>query len=81
MPTLPVIGPYRFFIVMGDCAEPRHVHVKGGGDGEVKVWLEPVELAASKGYTRLRIERILALVRENRGVLILRWNEECRVLG
>jgi len=35
VPTLPVVGPYRFFIFMGDCAGRRHLHVKGGGgDGE-----------------------------------------------
>ncbi|MEI8334577.1 MAG: DUF4160 domain-containing protein, partial [Chloroflexota bacterium] len=53
VPTLLVVGPYRFFIFMGDCAERPHVHVEGGGGGEAKVWLEPsVRLAATRGYTR-----------------------------
>jgi hypothetical protein len=64
---------------MGDCAEPRHVHVKGGGEGEAKVWLDPVELAANKGYTPGQIRRVLAVVSENREVLTRRWDEECGV--
>jgi hypothetical protein len=36
-PTLLVVGPYRSFILMGDCAGRRHLHVKGGGgDGEAE---------------------------------------------
>ena len=78
MPTLLEVGPYKFFIVMKDCEEQRHVHVKGGGRGEAKFWLEPaVELAASQGYTAREIGRIERLVREHVATLIERWNEEC----
>ncbi len=44
MPTLLRAGPYRLFIFMADCVEPRHVHVEGNG-GLAKFWLEPVSLA------------------------------------
>lgn len=78
MPTLLEVGPYKFFIVMNDCDERRHVHVKGGGGGEAKFWLEPeVELAANRGYTAREISRIARLARENLATLIGRWNEEC----
>lgn len=78
MPTLLEVGPYKFFIVMKDCEERRHVHVKGGGNGEAKFWLEAnVELAANQGYTAREIGRIARLVRENLATLIGRWNEEC----
>ena len=78
MPTLLKVGPYRFFIVMMDCEERRHVHVKGGGSGEAKFWLEPdVELAANQGYTPRETGRIARIVGENVAILIERWNEEC----
>ncbi len=67
---------------MGDCAEPRHVHVKGGGGGEAKVWLDPdVELAANKGYTPREMSRVLTIVRENRAALVSRWDQECAGQG
>lgn len=78
MPTLLEVGPYKFFIVMKDCEERKHVHVKGGGGGEAKFWLEPdVELAANQGYTPREIGTIARLVREHLAVLIQRWDEEC----
>lgn len=78
MPTLLEVGPYKFFIVMRDCEERKHVHVKGGGEGEAKLWLEPgVEIAANQGYTQREIGRIERLVREHLETLIERWNEEC----
>ena len=50
MPTLLRTGSYTFFIVLHDCSERRHVHVKGGGRGEAKYWLEPVtDQAATRG--------------------------------
>ncbi len=51
VPTLLRAGPYRFFIVMADCAEPRRVHASGGG-GEAKIWLAPVRITATAGYSR-----------------------------
>lgn len=78
MPTLLEVGPYKFFIVMRDCEERKHVHVKGGGGGEAKLWLEPgVGIAANQGYTQREIGRIELLVREHLETLIKRWNEEC----
>jgi len=78
VPTLLVVGPYRFFIFMGDCAERRHVHVNGGGGGEAKIWLEPaVRLAATRGYTRGEISRIVEIVADHRATLAARWDDAC----
>ena len=78
MPTLLRVGPHTFFIVLHDCAEPRHVHVKGGGRGEAKFWLEPaVEQAATRGYTGRELLRIERQIRDHRAALIRRWNEAC----
>jgi hypothetical protein len=78
MPTLLRMGPHTFFIVLRDCAESRHVHVKGGGRGEAKFWLEPVvEPAAARGYTGRELLRIGRQIRHHRSDLIRRWNEAC----
>ena len=78
MPTLLVVGPYSFFIFMGGCAERPHVHVEGGGGGEAKVWLEPsVRLAATRGYTRGEILRIIEIVADHRVTLAARWDDAC----
>jgi hypothetical protein len=78
MPTLLRVGPYTFFIVLHDCAERRHVHVKGGGRGEAKYWLDPtVEQAANRGYTGRELSRIARQIRDHRAALIRRWDEAC----
>jgi hypothetical protein len=52
VPTLLRVGPYQFYMVMFDCRERKHVHVKGGGPGRLKLWLEPeIGVAAVSGYT------------------------------
>jgi hypothetical protein len=78
MPTLLRVGHYTLFIVLHDCAERTHLHVKGGGRGEAKFWLEPVvERAATQGYTGRELSRIERQIRDHRGVLIRRWDEAC----
>jgi hypothetical protein len=78
MPTLLRTGPYTVFIVLHDCSERRHVHVKGGGRGEAKFWLEPAtDRAATRGYTGRDLSRIERLLRDHRETLIRRWDEVC----
>jgi hypothetical protein len=82
MPTLLRVGPYQFYIVMFDCRERMHVHVKGGGPGEAKFWLEPnINLAAHRGYTARDLARILAILNEHRATLIERWLDVCESQG
>ena len=78
VPTLVRSGPYRFFIVLYDCAERMHVHASGGSRGAAKLWLEPeVEVAAAKGYTRRQLGQLESVAREHQQMLIRRWIEEC----
>ena len=78
MPILLRIGPHTFFMVLHDCAERRHIHVRGGGRGEAKYWLDPiVEQAATRGYTGRELSRIERQIRDHRGALIRRWTEVC----
>ena len=79
MPTLLRVGPYRFFMVMFDCVERPHIHVRGGSIGEAKYWLVPsFSLATSWGYTATELARIRAIVARNAEVLIDQWLRTCQ---
>src|ERR1039458_264683 len=51
MPTVLRAGPYRFFFVSLDRAEPPHIHVRRA-DMVAKFWLEPVTLQRAGGFSR-----------------------------
>jgi len=74
MPTVAVIGRYRVFFYAGDRAEPVHVHVERENK-IAKLWLQPVRLARSGGFSRRELGRIQTLLREHEIGLIEAWNE------
>ena len=74
MPTVLLIGPYRFFFYAGDRQEPPHIHVERD-DKIAKFWLDPVRLQRSGGFSRQEISRIQRLIRENQERLLQRWSE------
>jgi len=74
MPTILRIGSFRFFFYSGDADEPPHVHVERG-ERKAKIWLNPVRLYASGGFSRKEINKILELVQDNRDRLLRSWNE------
>jgi len=74
MPTVLRHGPYRFFFVSHDRAEPPHVHVRRE-KMVAKFWLDPVALQQSGGYNPRELNTIAALVRDHRGMLLERWHE------
>jgi hypothetical protein len=77
MPTIKGIsGPYRFFFYSFDCAEARHVHVRRDRN-TCKFWLDPVSLAANNGFTAHELNRIRAMITDNREIIIEAWNEHC----
>jgi hypothetical protein len=73
MPTVLSVGPYRFFFYAGDRDEPPHVHVERE-DKVAKLWLDPIRLQRSGGFSRLEIGRIQKLVSEHREELLEAWN-------
>ncbi|MEO8085113.1 MAG: DUF4160 domain-containing protein [Ardenticatenales bacterium] len=74
MPTVLQSGPYRFFFVSLDYAEPPHVHVRR--DRMVaKFWLSPVRLSRAGGFGRAEIHTIGQLVDEHRDAFLERWDE------
>jgi len=74
MPTVLRSGPYRFFFYAGDRDEPPHVHVERD-DSEAKVWLDPIRLVRSHGFTAKEINQIEKLIVQNQQVLLDGWNE------
>ncbi len=74
MPTVLRSGPFRFFFYAGDREEPPHVHVERD-DKIAKVWLDPIRLQRSGGFSRREIERLLVLVRANREHLVEAWHD------
>lgn len=74
MPTVLKVGPYRFFFYSGDWDEPVHVHVERE-DNIAKIWLDPLQLQSSGGFSRSEINRILSLTNENRIALMEAWND------
>jgi Domain of unknown function (DUF4160) len=52
-----------------------HVHVKGGGR-DAKIWLEPdISIAESYGFNSRQLARIIAVVTENRDLILRAWHE------
>jgi hypothetical protein len=43
--------------------------------GERKIWLSPVQLTRTGGYSAAELGRIIRIVRENRAHLLEAWNE------
>lgn len=73
MPTVAIIGPYRFSFFSGDRNEPAHVHVWRDASS-AKFWLNPVALAYSKGFSAQEAQRIQALVIEHQQLWLEKWN-------
>ena len=74
MPTVLIIGPYRFFFYSGDRDEPVHIHVERDNH-TAKFWLQPVRLQNSGGFKSKELSRIQDLVEENQVKFVEAWNE------
>lgn len=74
MPTILTSGPYRLYFYSHEPNEPPHVHVDRG-ELTMKVWLDPVSLAANRGFRPHEINGILKLVEPPRSRLLEAWHE------
>ncbi|WP_246697369.1 DUF4160 domain-containing protein [Rhizobium sp. G21] len=74
MPTLLVWHGYKFRFYALDQGEPPHVHVVKDGRS-LKVWLNDLTVARNIGYNERDVDRVLAIVAENRSEWIEAWNE------
>ena len=73
MPTVLKIGRYRFFFYSSDRNEPIHVHIEAD-ENIAKVWLDPIRLGNSGGFSRSDISRILSIIKEHQIELMEGWN-------
>ncbi|MEG3155981.1 DUF4160 domain-containing protein [Sphingomonas sp. RB1R13] len=74
MPTVMRIGPFRFYFYSHEPNEPPHVHVDRG-EATIKIWLEPVEVAKSRGFRAHEIRGIVEMIDEHRKRLSEAWHE------
>ena len=74
MPTVLIIGPYRFFFYSGDQDEPPHIHVERDNH-KAKFWLQPVRLQNSGRFKRKELNRIQELIEENQVRFLEEWYE------
>ena len=78
MPTLHREAGYLFEMVMFDCREPPHIHVKGNGKGGAKLWLVPgIEVATPGGYDPHEVAQVRRITGANLAAMTRRWDEEC----
>jgi len=68
------IGAFRFYFFSHEPNEPPHVHVDCG-PATMKAWLDPVEVAKSRGFRAHEIGGIIAMVDEHRVKLLEAWHE------
>jgi Domain of unknown function (DUF4160) len=73
MPTVLRSGAFRFFFYSLENGEPPHIHVERG-DGTAKYWLDPVELARSRGFRARDLTRLRATIIEHRNAFLEAWN-------
>jgi hypothetical protein len=68
MPTILRSGPYRVYFYSHEPNEPPHVHVDRD-KASCKVWLAPVALASSLGFSARELREIVRLVSLNKAIL------------
>jgi len=57
IPTVKIIGPYRFHFYSGDRDEKAHIHVERD-DYEARFWLKPVRLHANIGFSSIELVKL-----------------------
>ena len=74
MPALLRVEGFRFSFFANERQEPPHVHVRKG-DGNAKLWLQPVRVAYSYGFSPPELRRIRELTFEHQVAFLQRWHE------
>lgn len=74
MPTVLRIGAFRFYFFSHEPNEPPHIHVDRG-EATIKVWLETLAVAKSRGFRAHEIGGIVDMVSEHQDKLLEAWHE------
>jgi hypothetical protein len=74
MPTILRIEGHRFYFYSHEPNELPHVHIDKAG-ATMKVWLEDLRVAKSRGFRSKERSVILAIVEEHRAMMLEAWHE------
>ena len=74
MPTILIVGHYRFFFVSLDYGEPPHMHVRRE-KMVAKFWIDPIVLERTGGFKPKELNQIASLVKENQKLFLEKWHE------
>ncbi|MBI2743160.1 MAG: DUF4160 domain-containing protein [Chlamydiales bacterium] len=74
MPTVRIIGPYRFYFYSHEPNEPPHVHVDREGYS-AKFWLEEISLAKNLGFRQKEIKILQLLVSKHQKQFLDKWHD------
>ena len=74
MPTILRTDGYRFYFYSHEPNEPPHVHVDNA-EATMKVWLEDIAVAKTRGFPAKDRNVILRLVEEHREAMLEAWHE------
>ena len=77
MPTVKIIGRFRFHFYSADRNEPPHILVQAGRS-RAKFWLQDVSLAYSYGLNDRDLNTVVRLVYENQETFLEAWHEYFR---
>ena len=75
MPTIIRVANLRFYFFSSEESRP-HIHVglqSGTKIPEMKIWLDTLEVARLKGFSRKAENQILKFVRQNQDLLLEEW--------
>lgn len=74
MPTVRIIGPYRFYFYSHEPNEPPHIHIDRDGFS-AKFWLEEVSLAKNLGFRQKELNVLEELVMKHQRQFLGKWHE------
>ncbi len=74
MPEILRVAGYRFFFFSREGNERRHIHVEQA-ERYAKFWLEPIELAESRGFRGSELRELHSIIAADQQQFITAWDE------
>jgi hypothetical protein len=76
VPTVLRKESYRFFLTLGDCHEPPHIHVQEG-NRKAKFWLDPIAVAREGRFRSHEMRGIERIIGDYQQYLLQEWRKLC----
>jgi len=73
VPTIRIIGAYRFFFYSNEGEEPPHIHVMRE-KSSAKFWLRPVRLVNASGFKGAELRNLEKIVTKNQTLFLEAWD-------